>query len=193
MPYADNTVNMLARLGKELKTLRLKSEQFCVFAFDLHDFDNLQPIGAASVNRESLPFLYGGNSYPDEGVPNWNAAFYQEVAPAHTEKAILESLLQWMSDYEGTYGAADTLYIYSFLIPCFRDCGNGLCSENIAALILFIHQKINPNLKFRIGWSNDDRDSDMAVAIKAGLTDLDDDGVDIELFAGASRGLSIAG
>ncbi len=166
-------------LGRALKGERERGEQFCVFAFDCMEDDMTLDPPPGDYTRDTLPMTSW------DTPPRWNAAFYKVVGPDHTEKAILDDFGQWISDYSGTYGNPKALYVYSFLIPCLRDGDHGHCSDNIAATILGAsdHYELK---EVHIGWSNSDRDLDMASAIKVMIADLDDDGIDITLHSGVS-------
>lgn len=184
MPLGTNDADCLLTLGRSLKGLRQNTgEQFCVFAFDCMEHDALEP-APEDQRRDDLPF--GALHYYTQ-VSNWNAAFYKAVAPAHTEKAILDDFGNWISAYASTYGNPRALYIYSLLIPCLRDGDHGHCADNVAAWAIWAKRHFGIE-KICIGWSNDDRDLDMAAAIRTMLADMDDDGVDISLHK-----LSIAG
>jgi hypothetical protein len=172
MPYSpDNHAGNIAQLGKDVKRHRENSgEQFCVFAFDLDVLRRLEP-PASSRTREDCLSL--------EEPCNWLAAFFELTeGQTHTERAVLEKFEQWYSDYTGTYGAPERLYIYSFLIPCLRDGHYGHCADAIAAQLLALGKR-GVNLTVHIGWSNNDRDLDMAAAINTGILDLDDDRIDV--------------
>jgi len=184
MPLAATDEDCIVFLGRSLKSLRQNGgEQFCVFAFDFMEFDNLEP-DPQSQRKDDLPF---GSLHFYSQVSNWNAAFYNDVAPSHTEKAIIDDFANWVSAYSGTYGAPNALYIYSFLIPCLRDGQHGHCADNIFALVLWAKTHFGIR-KVCVGWSNDDRDRDMATAIRHLIADLDDEGIDISLHR-----VSIAG
>lgn len=174
MPFAANDEACLTKLGRQLKHLRNPGEQFCVFAFDLMEHDALAP-SPGDIDRDQLPF--DGEASP----PIWNAAFYADVAPSHTERALLNVFGQWISDYEGTFEHPNSLYIYSFLIPCLRDGDHGNCADNIFEFIIWAKRHFGLK-KVRIAWSNDDRDHDIAYAIKVLLADLDDEGIDVSIY-----------
>jgi hypothetical protein len=182
LPLGDTDADCLVHLGRSLKNLRVNSgEQFCVFAFDCREHNALEPNDA---RRDELPFT-STDFYSQ--VSNWNAAFYNDVAPSHTEKAILDDFGNWISAYSSTYGNPRALYIYSFLIPCMRDGDHGHCADNVFAFALWAKEHYGIE-KVCIGWSNSDRDPDMAHAISNLLADLDDEGFDISLHK-----VSIAG
>lgn len=191
MAFGNSEQERLVRLGKALKHKRRRSEQFAVFAFDLHLHDSLLP-DPAGVPRECLPLL-GTTDYVshDAGPSNWNAAFYNDVKPSHTEKALLGVMGQWLGNYL-TYFVGrrpgeqldTTLYIYSFLIPCMRDCGNGMCADNLVAFSIWFQHNFGRDyrLTLRIGWGNDDRSVEDAMATKHQFADVIDDGIDVELY-----------
>lgn len=186
MPFGNTHLQCLQNLGKALKHLRNPGEQFCVFAFDLRQHACLSP-APDSIAKSDLPL--DPNEYPDA---NWTAAFWTETAPRHTEIAILEDTFwHWLDFYAGRYGAPRELYIYSALIPCFRDGGYGMCSWHIQQMMLRTKQ-MGLNLGLQVGWSNDDVDAEAAHATKHGMADLEDDGIDIGIYP-PSLGMSIVG
>jgi len=175
MSFCNSDIDCLTKLGKSLKKAkRAMGEQFCVFAFDCIQHKALEP-KPSEIDKEYLPL---SNDHPH----NWDAAFYSATAPAHTEKAILESYDQWISDYESFYGKPSTLYIYSFLIPCLRDGDHGHCSDGIVEAIKSSHERYGLS-KVCIGWSNEDRDRDTAIAITHMLADLQEEiGISICIY-----------
>jgi hypothetical protein len=172
MPFCNGDNDCLSKLGKALKDKRSPGEQFCVFAFDCAEHGELEP-APSSVGKDDLPL--------SQAPHNWDGAFYSAVGPAHTEQAVLQGYGQWISDYEGFYGRPTTLYIYSFLIPCLRDGHHGHCSDGIIEVMNWSKEKFGLS-KVRIGWSNNDRDADMAHAIKHMMADMEDDGINIEIY-----------
>lgn len=175
MPLGNTPQAVLRRLGVELKNKAGQGEQFCVFAFDCMDFDALSP-NPEDIHRADIPFT----DFSEEN--NWNAAFYGAVRPAHTEASILKHMGSWLSAYSDKYGNPRALYIYSRLIPCLRDgCANGHCADMLADFMRWTKRN-DADMKFYIGWGNDDRDPDMARAIRDLLADLEDDGLVINLY-----------
>ena len=186
MPFGNTHLQCLQNLGKALKHLRGPGEQFCVFAFDLLEHSCLRPF-PEGLAKDDLPL--DPAEHPDA---NWTAAFWSVTAPRHTEVAILEDTFwQWLTNYSGVYGAPRQLYIYSALIPCFRDGANGMCSDRIQGMLLHA-QRIGVPLSLRVGWSNDDVDVEAAHATKHGMADLEDDGIGVSLYP-PSQGMSIVG
>ena len=171
MPYSttDHAGN-LAQLGRDVRHYRNGSEQFCAFAFDLDQLRRLEPAVTSRYDKEDCLTTDG----------TWLASFWSTSKPQHTERAVLAVFDQWYSDYQSTYGAPNTLYIYSFLIPCLRDGGHGHCSDAIASQLLTL-KKRGIDLTVYMGWSNDDRDLDMAQAIKTSVMDLEDDLLDVHI------------
>jgi hypothetical protein len=172
VPLAATPQQCLVYLGKALKAKRAQSEQFCVFAFDCMDRDvnSLWP-EPAEIDRDELPF---GESGPSDA--RWTAAFYNDVRPSHTEKSVLDVASHWASVYEGTYGRPTSLFIYSFLVPCLRDGKHGHCADNVFAYALWAKRHYGLQ-ELYVGWSNEDRDTDLAAAIKTSLADLYDEGI----------------
>lgn len=186
MPFGTSHQQCLQNLGKALKHLRNRGEQFCVFAFDLLDHACLQPL-PEEISKGDMPL-----DPDDYSEANWTAAFWSITAPRHTEVAILEdSFWQWLSNYTDTYGAPRNLYIYSALIPCFRDGSNGMCSERIQEMML-VTKKHGLDLHLHVGWSNDDVDPQASHSTRHAMADLEDDDIDVSIFP-PSRGMSIAG
>jgi hypothetical protein len=186
MPFGNSHQQCLQNLGKALKHLRNPGEQFCVFAFDLLHHPCLRPFPEGTL-KDDLPL--DPDEYPDA---NWTAAFWSITAPKHTEVAIIDDTFwQWLSNYSSSYGKPRDLYIYSALIPCFRDGANGKCSERIQEMMLEIKQR-GLNLNLWVGWSNDDVDAEAAHSTKHGLADLQDDGIGIGIFP-PNLGMSIQG
>jgi hypothetical protein len=177
MPYSPtNDAANIAQLGRDVKIRRANSgEQFCAFAFDLDHWLQLTP-PVSERNRDECLTTDGGEP------PKWLAAFFALTDPMHTEQALLDKFEQWYSDYQGMYGRPGTLYIYSFLIPCLRDGRRGHCADAIASLLLTLKQQRGIELKVRMGWSNNDVDSDMAGAIRTGFADLEDDQLDVHIY-----------
>ena len=175
---APTVKECLIELGRTLKGVRdgHRGEQFCVFAFDCMDEEwawTPKPVG---MTRDEFPM-----ESRDDDAMNWNAAFYDDVAPSHTEKALFDDLGNWVSTYQSTYGDPTSLFIYSLLIPCLRDGKHGNCADNIVAWTewLMEHYKVR---NVHIGWSNEDRDPDIASAIKHMLADLGpDSGQDVNI------------
>jgi len=186
MPFGNSHLQCLQNLGRALKHLRNPGEQFCVFAFDLLEHGCLTP-APTEISKTDLPL--DPDEYPQA---NWTAAFWSVTAPRHTEVAILEDTFgQWLSNYAGYYGSPRDLYIFSALIPCFRDGTNGMCSWRIQHAMQWA-QSIGHDLRLRVGWTNDDVDADTAHATKHGLADLEDDGIGVSIFP-PSLGLTIQG
>ena len=186
MPFGNSHKQCIQNLGKALKHLRNPGEQFCVFAFDLLDHACLLPF-PERIAKADLPL--DPSEHPDA---NWTAAFWSVTGPTHTEVAIIDGpFWQWVHNYTSVYGAPRDLYIYSALIPCFRDGSNGMCSERVQGVMLRARQ-IGLNLSLRVGWSNDDVDAEAAHSTKHGMADLEDDDIGVSLFP-PSLGLSIVG
>ena len=157
----------LEALGKAFKKGREGSEQFCVFSFD-SDAHFFPEIGGWSKDdlRENL-----GKYDIDEEVRDqtWQAAYFNETGPRHTEKAILDIFDDWLSAYESTYGFPSKIYIYSFLIPCRRDGANGMCLDAIMGKLEQLDELLEQmssdagvdyHIDVYIGWSNGDFDVD---------------------------------
>lgn len=186
MPFGTSHQQCIQNLGKALKHLRSPGEQFCVFAFDLLHHEALQPF-PADILKGDLPL--DPTEHPEA---NWTAAFWSITQPAHTEVAILDrTFWTWLEFYRSTYGDPRDLYIYSALIPCFRDGANGMCSQRISGMMLATQQR-GLNLSLRVGWSNDDVDADASHATKHDMADLEDDDIGVSLYA-PNLGMSIAG
>jgi len=157
----------LEALGKAFKKGRERSEQFCVFSFDT------ESIFEPDVEGWSKDDLRGnlGNYDIDEEVreQTWQAAYFNETGPQHTEKAILAIFDDWLSAYSSNHGFPSKIYIYSFLIPCRRDGPNGMCLDAIMGkleklddLLGLMSKDAGADIKIDvyIGWSNGDFDVD---------------------------------
>ena len=144
-------LQMAVNMGKGLKGLRANGgEQFCVFAFDLGAREIVPK--PSEVKRASLPMCTKRDGFDW----TWDAAFYGMTARNHTEKVLLQNMLDWASGYR-TFNQGQNpkkLFIYSFLIPCECDGEFGMCAENLEKNILRLHKFFNLEEVY-ISWSND--------------------------------------
>lgn len=179
MPFNNDPKNNLNTLGREAKRYRQGAEQFCAFAFDLEKWKILIPDVNARTKDKCLRI--GGTLKSQHETANWLASYWTMSQPKHTERLVLDKFDKWYSRYASVYGEPRTLYIYSFLIPCQRDGSNGHCADAIADMLKTYHL-YGKNMRVYIGWGNDDVDSDMAHATKHAIADLEDDGINVEIY-----------